>query len=165
MVVVLVESFLFPAINVTSIHAVGWVFPLCREIWFQMRWSNFGKIFLLLLFAFQTSLLEPAHSSECTGWTNRRIALMKYHTARALESLRWSYLGDNESSRMDSCFYKRSNYEDKRMGKLAASFLEHFPHAFSVDPYPQHSRVHQCSLFLWTSYVVAFYLSIGGWIM
>ena len=37
------------------------------------------------------SLLEPAHSSEseCTGWTNRRIVLTKYHTARALEKLIW----------------------------------------------------------------------------
>ena len=32
MVVVLVENFLFPAINVTSIHVAGWVLPLCREI-------------------------------------------------------------------------------------------------------------------------------------
>ena len=41
---------------------------------------------------------------------------------------------------MDSCFYTRSHYDDKRMGKLAASFLEYFPHAFSVAPSPQHSQ-------------------------
>ena len=29
---ILVENFSFPAINVTSIHFIGWVLPLCREI-------------------------------------------------------------------------------------------------------------------------------------
>eukprot|EP00617_Octactis_speculum_P023164 CAMPEP_0185746936 /NCGR_PEP_ID=MMETSP1174-20130828/5605_1 /TAXON_ID=35687 /ORGANISM="Dictyocha speculum, Strain CCMP1381" /LENGTH=42 /DNA_ID= /DNA_START= /DNA_END= /DNA_ORIENTATION= len=31
---------------------------------------------------------------------------------------------DKDSSKMDSCFYTRSHCEDKRMGKLAASFRE-----------------------------------------
>ena len=29
---ILVENFSFLAINATSIHVVGWVLPLCREI-------------------------------------------------------------------------------------------------------------------------------------
>ena len=101
---ILVENFSFPAINVTSIHVIGWVLPLCREIWFQMRWSNFeknmhsfasflGEFFTIfwILTGFSSFLLEPVHSSEseCTGWTNRRIDLTKYHTARALEKLIW----------------------------------------------------------------------------
>ena len=82
-----VESFSLSAINVTSIHVIGWVLPLCREIWSQMRWSNFEKVFSEVI----SFLLEPVHSSEseCTGWTNRRIVLTKYNTARALEKLIW----------------------------------------------------------------------------
>ena len=84
---ILVENFSFPAINVTSIHVIGWVLPLCREIWSQMRWSNFEKVFSEVI----SFLLEPVHSpeSECISWTNRRIVLTKYHTARALEKLIW----------------------------------------------------------------------------
>ena len=87
---ILVENFSFPAINVTSIHVIGWVLPLCREIWSQMRWSNFEKVYFFSLSGL-TFLLEPVHSSEseCTGWTNRRIDLTKYHTAWALERLIW----------------------------------------------------------------------------
>ena len=31
-VYILVKTFASPAINVTSIHVIGWVLPLCREI-------------------------------------------------------------------------------------------------------------------------------------
>ena len=84
---ILVENVSLPAINVTSIHVIGWVLPLCREIWLQMRWSNFENACFWV--ASSSFLLEPVHSSEseCTGWTNRRIVLTKYHSARALGKL------------------------------------------------------------------------------
>ena len=66
-----------PVINVTSVHVIGWVLPLCREIWFQMRWSNFeknmhsfasflGEFFTTfwILTGFSSFLLEPVYSSE-----------------------------------------------------------------------------------------------------
>ena len=69
-----------------------------------MRWSSFEKVYFLrltanymlwrlsgLTFLLCVCTVEPVHSSEseCTGWTNRRIDLTKYHTARALEKLIW----------------------------------------------------------------------------
>ena len=54
---------------------------------FDLRWDdqNFEKVFSEVI----SFLLGPVHSSEseCIGWTNRRIVLTKYHTARALEKL------------------------------------------------------------------------------
>ena len=107
-----------------------------------------------------TFFLEPVHSSEseCTGWTNRRIDLTKYHTARALEKLIWFI---NDSNRRD--FIGRQWLEQngimllhkitlwrQRVSKLAASLPEYFAHAFSMTPSPQHGRVRKCS-FPWTS--------------
>ena len=65
------------AINLISLHVIGWVLPLSREIWSQMRWSNFEKGFLTCRWV--TFLLEPVHSSEneYTGLTNRRIDLTR----------------------------------------------------------------------------------------
>ena len=154
---ILVENVSFPAINVTSIHVIGWVLPLCREIWSQMRWSNFEKGFFTCKWV--TFLLEPVHSSEseCTGWTNRRIVLTKYHTARALEKLIWfkkdfrrDFIGRQWLEQNRIIFLHKIKLWRQRVSKLAASLPEYFAHAFSMAPSPQHGRVRKCS-FPWTS--------------
>ena len=44
------------------------------------------------------------------------------------------------------------------MGKLAASFLEYFPHAFSVAPSPQHSQIEKVCISSMNILPVAFRL-------
>ena len=150
--------------NITSIHVIGWVLPLCREIWFQMRWSNFeknmnsfasflGEFFTIfwILTGFSSFLLEPVHSSESefNNWTNRRIVLTKYHTARALEKL----IRFKNDSRRDfigrqwleqdgfSYFYTRSHYEDKEWASWLPVYLS-ILHMHSVWPH-LHSTAEQ----------------------
>jgi len=100
------------------------------------------------------SLLEPAHSSEseCTSWTNRRIVLTKYHTARALEKLTLQVrLYWETMTRADGIMLlHKITLWRQRVSKLAASLPEYFAHAFSMTPSPQHSKMRKRS-FPWTS--------------
>jgi len=111
------------------------------------------------------SLLEPAHSSEseCTSWTNRRIVLTKYHTARALEKLTLQvrlYWETMTRAEMESCFYTRSHYEDKEWASWLPVYLS-ILHMHSVRPH-LHSTAKCESVHFHEHHVIAFCLSIGG---
>ena len=132
---------------------------------FDLRWDDqISRSFFVIHMHFWKSggltfLLEPVHSSEseCTGWTNRRIVLTKYHTARALEKLIWfkndsrrDFIGRQWLEQNGIMLLHKITLWRQRVSKLAASLPEYFAHAFSMAPSPQHGRVRKCS-FPWTS--------------
>jgi len=158
-----VENFSLSAINITSIHVIGWVLPLCRETWSQMRWSNFEKVYFLRLTAnYMLWRLSGLTFFARTGsffwkrmhWLNQPKNCFNEvphcPSSRKTHPAGQTLLGDNDSSRNGIMLLHKITLWRQRVSKLAASLPEYFAHAFSTTPSPQHSKMRKRS-FPWTS--------------
>jgi len=112
-----VENFSLSAINITSIHVIGWVLPLCRETWSQMRWSNFEKVYFLRLTAnYMLWRLSGLTFFARTGsffwkrmhWLNQPKNCFNEvphcPSSRKTHPAGQTLLGDNDSSRWNHAF-------------------------------------------------------------
>ena len=125
---------------------------------FKIQWLLLGPVRdkWILLILMNANKIQKSRMVCGLNTSKKILQLPKTFFGR----VRWSYLGDNDSSRMESCFYTRSNYEDKEWASWLPVSLS-ILHMHSVWHH-LHSTAEYESVHFHEHHAISFCLSIGG---